>query len=212
MNSDIENYARRGELIEAARQEFLEKGYNKASLRNICARANMTTGALYFFFKNKEDLFDEIVGKPLDKLKDILREHYKSDERFMTGITDIADGDIDHSDISDTIVDHIYANYDSFILLLSGAENTIYENCVDEFVELVERSFVQMMRNSLNRMPEYRIDEYMSHWLAHITVDAFIHEIRHDRDVEQAKIRLRAVMNYLVHGWLTLAVSKSEKV
>ena len=48
------DYEKRKLLIEAAKKEFLEKGYNKASLRNICAKAGMTTGALYFFFDNKE--------------------------------------------------------------------------------------------------------------------------------------------------------------
>ncbi len=208
MNSDTENYARRGQLIEAAKEEFLEKGYNKASLRSICAKANMTTGALYFFFKNKEDLFDEIVSKPLEELKAILAEHFEEDKEFMTKITDISEGDIDHSDISDKIVDHIYSNYDSFLLLLSGSENTVFENCVDEFVDLTEKSFIQMMDESLKRMPGCEIDRYMSHWLAHITVDAFIHEIKHDKNVETARVRLRNIMNYLVHGWVTLTIVK----
>ena len=37
-------------LQECAMKEFLEKGYMKASLRNICREAGVTTGALYFFF------------------------------------------------------------------------------------------------------------------------------------------------------------------
>ena len=43
-------------LLISAKQEFLEKGYQKASLRNICKNAGVTTGALYFFFQDKEDL------------------------------------------------------------------------------------------------------------------------------------------------------------
>lgn len=44
-------------LLVSAKSEFMEKGYAKASLRKICADAGVTTGALYFFFKGKEDLF-----------------------------------------------------------------------------------------------------------------------------------------------------------
>lgn len=36
-------------LIESARAEFSEKGYTKASLREIGADAGVTTGAFYFF-------------------------------------------------------------------------------------------------------------------------------------------------------------------
>ena len=31
------------------------------SMRSIAAEANMTTGAIYYYYKNKQDLFDEIV-------------------------------------------------------------------------------------------------------------------------------------------------------
>ena len=47
----------REKLLEGAMAEFSENGYMKASLRKICADAGVTTGALYFFFKNKNDLF-----------------------------------------------------------------------------------------------------------------------------------------------------------
>ena len=49
-------------LLISAKKEFVEKGYLQASLRNICKNAGVTTGALYFFFQDKEDLFAAVVG------------------------------------------------------------------------------------------------------------------------------------------------------
>ena len=54
----------REKLLASARQEFLEKGYMQASLRSICKNAGVTTGALYFFFQDKEDLFTQLVEPP----------------------------------------------------------------------------------------------------------------------------------------------------
>ena len=192
----------RQKLIESAKKEFLEKGYTKASLRSICADAGVTTGALYFFFENKEDLFSAIVDPPLNGLKSILFQHFKDDVEEMSGIDSLDDVDMDHSEISDRIVGYIYENYDSFMLLLNASENTVYENVVDEFVSMLDRSIPSMMAN----MKGYTWDEYMSHWMSHISIDAFIHVIRHEKDVETAKIRLRAILNYLVMGWLQLAM------
>ena len=61
----------RQKLIDSAKKEFFENGFAKASLRKICTNAGVTTGALYFFFKNKDDLFSAIVAPPLLKLKEI---------------------------------------------------------------------------------------------------------------------------------------------
>ena len=52
-----ESYDTRRRLLQSAEQEFALQGYDKASLRQICTSAGVTTGALYFFFDNKEDLF-----------------------------------------------------------------------------------------------------------------------------------------------------------
>lgn len=55
-------------LLESARKEFAKDGYMKASLRKICANAGVTTGALYFFFQDKADLFQSIVQEPYSQL------------------------------------------------------------------------------------------------------------------------------------------------
>lgn len=62
--------------------EFSEKDYTKASLRKICANAGVSTGALYFFFKNKEDLFAAIVEHPFDELKKMLIEHFADENEI----------------------------------------------------------------------------------------------------------------------------------
>ena len=194
----------RQKLIECAKKEFLEKGYTKASLRSICADAGVTTGALYFFFENKEDLFAAIVDPPLNGLKSILYKHFKEDEEEIATIDSIEGIDMDHSEISDKIVGYIYDNYDSFMLLITKTENTVYENVVDEFVSMLEKSIPLTMV----KLKGYRIDEYMSHWMSHISMDAFIHVIKHEKDVNKAKARLRAILNYLVMGWVQLALIK----
>ena len=53
----------RDRLLKVAKEEFLELGYEKASMRKICKKAGVTTGALYFFFKDKNDLFGALVKK-----------------------------------------------------------------------------------------------------------------------------------------------------
>lgn len=44
-------------IHKAAKEEFLEKGFKGASLRNIVKTAGMTTGAFYGYYGSKEELF-----------------------------------------------------------------------------------------------------------------------------------------------------------
>ena len=196
------DYEKRKLLIEAAKKEFLEKGYNKASLRNICAKAGMTTGALYFFFSNKEDLYESIVNPPIEELKRMIIEHYKEDSEFLANQDSLDMGNIDHSDIAEMIVKHIYKNYDSFILLLSGSKEDALDKEIDEFVELIEKSTVLMLKDS----KYYTYDPFMTHWMAHTTVDSVAHVIKHEKDESIAQKRIQSIMNYLVIGWIKLVM------
>ena len=46
----------------AAIQEFMEKGFQAASLRNIVKTAGVTTGAFYGYYGSKKELFDAFMA------------------------------------------------------------------------------------------------------------------------------------------------------
>lgn len=47
-------------ILNAARKIFLEKGYEKTSMRNIANEINYSPGSLYFHFKDKTEIFQEL--------------------------------------------------------------------------------------------------------------------------------------------------------
>lgn len=48
---------RRQQILDAALDVFAEQGFEAATTKDIAARADVTHGLIYFYFKNKEDLF-----------------------------------------------------------------------------------------------------------------------------------------------------------
>lgn len=54
--------ARRAAIVRAARDSFAEKGYAKASLRDIAERAGITHAGLLHHFRNKEELLAEVLA------------------------------------------------------------------------------------------------------------------------------------------------------
>lgn len=53
--------ATREKLLEAAEQEFGEKGYHAASVSSITRRAGVGQGTFYLYFPSKEDVMRELV-------------------------------------------------------------------------------------------------------------------------------------------------------
>lgn len=67
-------------LIRCGREEFLEKGYAGANLRDICKRAGVTTGAFYFSFENKEALLGAILDPLIAEYQKMMYEITKREQ------------------------------------------------------------------------------------------------------------------------------------
>lgn len=63
--------ARYAEILEAAAAVFGEKGYDRATMKEIAARAGIAPGTIYLYFKNKRDLLlaiaDRLIAEPVDQ-------------------------------------------------------------------------------------------------------------------------------------------------
>jgi AcrR family transcriptional regulator len=64
---------RRDEIVSAAIDLFYEYGYQKASIRDICRRVGITQAALYYHFRNKEELLYTIIEKFSNELFFLLK-------------------------------------------------------------------------------------------------------------------------------------------
>ena len=63
--------ARPAEILEAALEEFSQKGFAATHMTEIAQRANITKGTIYLYYKDKEALFwalvCEMAGNPLNE-------------------------------------------------------------------------------------------------------------------------------------------------
>jgi AcrR family transcriptional regulator len=60
--SDDDKDTRRQLLLDAALDEFFERGFSAARMEDIARRADLSKGTLYLYFKSKDDLFREIIA------------------------------------------------------------------------------------------------------------------------------------------------------
>lgn len=197
-----ENKETRKHLLECARKEFLEKGYMKASLRSICKEAGVTTGALYFFFKDKEDLFAALVEEPLHQLYSAMEEHYTTEMKHEEQVAQLEPSDNADLEASRQIIRHMYANREAFLLLLTKSQGSRFENCADEIVDISEQQYRRLCDTVTRATGKPRIDDYMTHWMAHIMVDTFAHLFLHEEEESVALKHIDALTRYLIRGWM----------
>lgn len=164
----------------------------------------VTTGALYFFFQDKEDLFASLVKEPLENLFQIIEAHYRFEREEAEGLSGETKsaGELAHVaddlGVSEQIVHFMYQNYDAFVMLLTKSQGSRFECILDEFISMSEKHYRMLMQKRAGKM---EIDNYMVHWMAHMQTDIFVHMITHEPSEEQAIKHMKPIIHYLMHGW-----------
>ena len=147
-------------LLESAKQEFMDCGFEKASLRSICKRAGVTTGAFYSYFEKKEDLFSAIVEPTLlefyENSQSIL--HLQRQQHYT------------HADSEEKGVEFMLDHRDEFILLFDCSAGTRYEGFREDVLNGFMRKSYQvhidfhvgkpMDPNLLNILLGMKFEEY----------------------------------------------------
>ena len=110
-------------ILQCAASEFLQKGWAKSSMREVAKLAGLTTGSLYFHFKNKEALFDALVKDVYDSL---LANHRAMYDTFFTMPPDIKKRRAFRFESRKKTIDFVYEHYRAVKLLVCGSAGTRY--------------------------------------------------------------------------------------
>ncbi len=195
----------RARLIESAVAEFGEYGFEKASTRRICANAGVTTGALYFFFDGKEDLFLEVVRPVMDGLLKIIDEHFAAE--LNSDSPDVISSNAEAEDLhaGELIIEAYYAHKDRFDIILSNREHPAVMAFFDSIMEMFDNQTVRLTKGSfLSDRAKSNFNEFTIHWFSHLQVEAVLHIISHGYDKETAKKQLGIMIKFLRGGFFAL--------
>lgn len=126
-------------ILSSARAEFLKNGFEKASLKDICSQAGVTTGALYKRYKGKDELFCGVVKQTVKDLSAVV------EEKMIVNLKQLSDYDLAMAWYMDETYmtwwfDYLYERYDDFVLLLKCAKGSSYCDFGNDWVEKMNQS------------------------------------------------------------------------
>ncbi len=173
-------------ILESAKAEFLQKGFKNTSLREICKKAGVTTGALYKRYSGKEALFDAVVNPTLRDIADwgssVERYNYKYlDSNEMQKVWDMSE------ETHKKWIEFFYARYDSMKLLLCCAEGSGQSGFLHNFVlENTRHTFAFAKEAKRRGITDKDIDDDELHILLTAYWSTLFETIIHDFPKEKA--------------------------
>ncbi|TCK98681.1 TetR family transcriptional regulator [Natranaerovirga hydrolytica] len=129
-------------ILTTAEKEFLEKGFNNASLRKIVKNAGTTIGNFYNYYESKEALFVALVEKEYNGFIHLINGHHAIKK------PEINEADKNDIGLIRTIINHYLEDFvkvlsDRFILLIECSEGTPYEDTKQLIIRLLEEHFIE---------------------------------------------------------------------
>ena len=188
---------------KAIKEEFLEKGFEDASIRSIGARAGMTSAGLYRHYADKEAMFDAMVEPLVDSMKSWTKKHTKKKYRILQG--EASDEELFGETFIDMITEEILPRRDEFILLMSRSGGTKYENFIHDYVEENQKEFLEAIGYLKEKgYSAMELSEEELHMLLSAYLTACFEPIIHDYDDGKVKKYLNTVREFFMPGWLRI--------
>lgn len=191
-------------LIVAARTEFLEKGYELASLRTIAQNAEMTTGAIYRRYADKGALFDDLIS---DTEEGFFKMFITAQEAFFDLIEqNNTNTSYDlTNDYLNALVEYVYNNLEDFKLVLCAGAGTKHEDFLHKLIDLeIKRKteYYAVLREKGKL--EGDIHPEVLHMLVSAYFTSIFEVVKHDIKKEDALSHIAQIATFFSNGFESL--------
>ena len=182
-------------LVPIVKQEFLEYGYEKASVNHIAELAGMSAAGLYRHYKDKEDMFASLVDETLTEYDRLCRA-------WQSGtVQRYEDYDPFGMEWTGELLDFVYSHFDGLKLLICCSAGSRYEAFEEQLImkEEVSSKEFAASRQKAGGNPIPMTDEQW-HLVATLYVRALTEIIRHDMPREKAEEHIDFIKKFLYPG------------
>ncbi len=191
----------RQHILDIAKKEFLEKGYYDVSIRNIAKTAELTTGAVFRYFPDKESLFGALVSPVAESVLSMYRSGNEQGYQLLEEGVPQDIWQISEQFIHD-FIQYLFANKEAFSLLINCSSGSPYESFMDDLVEEVEKQTYSFLQEMLKKgYPCRNLSTDEIHVLISAQYYAIFEIVRHDLSIEEATARLHLIADFFRPGW-----------
>ena len=190
----------RENILKAALQEFFDKGYQSAAMRNIAAQAKIPTGLIYSYYKNKDALFDAVLRPVLYDWERVLtadeekqRTSRSANCPYVNKSRHTSSEIYGLSKAEAECILNLFDHRQEFIILIDKSGGTKYENEKERFIRDIEEHLNKHRSDDTD-------DELFSHIIANNFVDGLMQIMYHYKGKEWAVMILHKLSKMYLSG------------
>ncbi|KUO77233.1 MAG: TetR family transcriptional regulator [Clostridia bacterium BRH_c25] len=191
-------------IIPCAKKEFLDKGFEKASMRTIAADAGISAAGLYRHFKDKEAMFEALVSPAVNGLKELFLLAQEDFNKLPKDNKQETVFDYSSDKIKNFIA-YIYDHFDDFKLLITCAEGTVFSDFIDSLVEIEVKYTLKFIESTGNdALTSGRATPELMHIVSSAFFSGVFEIVVHDMTRESADSYIERLRRFFLAGWNTI--------
>lgn len=191
------------EVLRCAREEFMEMGFQEASMRVIAAKANTSTGSIYTRYGDKSGLFHALVD---DTVNGLLQGFEAVQAAFDDRPVEAKGDALDYAgDQVVAMVNYLYDHLDDFRLLTRCSDKDCYEQMIDSLIDIDVKYTLRFMQcTGRGALAEGQTGELMLHMLSSAFYSGLFETVRHGLSREDAIAYALRLRRFFRMGWADL--------
>jgi len=190
-------------IVAAALREFLDYGFQEASMRRIASACGMSASGLYKHFPSKEAMFAALVDPAIDGLMALFRE-IERDYLDDLGFKEPGSLWVDQGETIRTMA-YIYDHFDAFKLIICKSQGTKYESFTHDLAELEEDATFQYMKAlKKSGVPSNKVDRKEFHLLVTAKIEAMFQAVVHNFSKKEAMHYAQTLETFYLPAWKAL--------
>lgn len=180
-------------ILETAKDLFLQKSFDKASMNMIAKKVGISKSNLYNYFPSKEEIFLHLTDKAyteIQNLLDNLLNHESGDDFDLNKYLAF---------MSNEIVRILIKSREKMLLIMDCSKGTRYENAKDELIFHLQQHFTREFK-------EYGLsidddDCFISHYISTSLIEGLLEPIRHNKSDEWISKNIKMLLEYHINGY-----------
>jgi AcrR family transcriptional regulator len=186
-------------ILEVAKVEFLKKGYKNASMRTIAKNTGVGLSNIYNYFKNKDEILEEVL-KPLLQAFNIMIEEHNSPEYISLDI--FISKEYQQKQIN-MFVKLILKYREELNLLLFQVHGSSLENFHDEYTNRHTEKGLEYMLKMKEKYPHINTDisDFFMHTISSWWISIIGEIVSHDLEDNEIQKFITEYMEFGTAGW-----------
>lgn len=188
-------------ILKAARKEFILKGFKDASMRAIAKDANVGLSNIYNYFRNKDEIFLEVVSPARNDLFAFVKEKHTEkyiDFNLMSTLN--------YQEETANVYIQLLMKYKEEIrLLLFHSQGSTMENFRETLIKYltdVSNNHATLVKKHYPQVHD--VSPFFTHTLCAFMVSIVGEIVTHDMEIQKIREFFREYFRFQIAGWREL--------